>query len=333
MKCANCSTELRLGELFCGECGHPVPAAVTPASPMNMGVCPHCGAMRGPDDRFCGSCGQELRATSSPPRKIEATLPPAVASSNRGPIWIVGIGVGVCVVGVVIFALLPQFREEQVQTPSSQEGMPTATQQKELASSPPEELLSPPSAETTSSTEATGEPAEEGRVFSPVTQPLEGLPQSTGEDLIEEAIKGLSETSSAAEEKPRVPAAESEIVTRAAELPEEEPHPGKAAITVELVPGEGAENPDRSPEALHQYAERHVPEEQKVKVPLGRYRVITSTPLLSEPRTDADVITHLRPRMRVRVVGAAGNYLEVQSIKGRPPGYVLREDVVLVRRQ
>jgi hypothetical protein len=74
-------------------------------------------------------------------------------------------------------------------------------------------------------------------------------------------------------------------------------------------------------------------EPQEVEVPQGTYRVITPTPLRSEPRDDAPVVTQLKSGIRIKVVGAVGDYLEVTSTKGRAPGYVLKAYTTLVQRE
>jgi len=76
-----------------------------------------------------------------------------------------------------------------------------------------------------------------------------------------------------------------------------------------------------------------VSEPQETEVPSGIYRVITPTPLRSEPRDDAPVVTQLKSGIRIKVVGAVGDYLEVTSKKGRAPGYVLKAYTVLVQRE
>jgi hypothetical protein len=68
----------------------------------------------------------------------------------------------------------------------------------------------------------------------------------------------------------------------------------------------------------------------EVQAALGMYRTITATPLRSTPQADAAVVTELQSGIRVRIVGAEGNYLRVWSRQGRPPGYVHRRDVVFV---
>ncbi len=42
------------------------------------------------------------------------------------------------------------------------------------------------------------------------------------------------------------------------------------------------------------YAARSAPEKPTASIPLGMYRVMTSAPLLSEPRAEASVVTRLQ---------------------------------------
>ena len=82
----------------------------------------------------------------------------------------------------------------------------------------------------------------------------------------------------------------------------------------------------------------HVPEQPVIDTqkladihPLGIYKVISSTPLRSQPWMNAQVLSYLQPRMQVTVVGMRGEYLEVQSVEGRPSrGYVHWEDVAFM---
>jgi hypothetical protein len=43
-------------------------------------------------------------------------------------------------------------------------------------------------------------------------------------------------------------------------------------------------------------------------------------------------VIQLKSGIKIQVVGAVGDYLEVHSKKGRAPGYVLRDHAVLVQR-
>lgn len=76
MRCANCQTELSPGERFCGNCGRPVQAVVTPTPLSDTRTCPGCGAVNNAAQRFCGSCGQPL----STPSPVRTATPPTEKS-------------------------------------------------------------------------------------------------------------------------------------------------------------------------------------------------------------------------------------------------------------
>ena len=88
--------------------------------------------------------------------------------------------------------------------------------------------------------------------------------------------------------------------------------------------------PDGEFSSLAKNRLRALRKEKKAPVSLGVYTAVSRAPVRSEPRADADIVAHLRPGMKVRVVGQIGNYLEVRSKHGRAPGYVLQKDVALV---
>ncbi len=88
--------------------------------------------------------------------------------------------------------------------------------------------------------------------------------------------------------------------------------------------------PDGEFSSLAKNRLRALRKEKKAPVSLGVYTAVSRAPVRSEPRADADIVAHLRPGMKVRVVGQIGNYLEVRSKHGRTPGYVLQKDVALV---
>lgn len=59
-QCKQCGSALNAGDLFCGECGRPVPR-----EPQAPPPCPKCQTPFGPDDEFCGECG--FRRGGHPP--------------------------------------------------------------------------------------------------------------------------------------------------------------------------------------------------------------------------------------------------------------------------
>jgi hypothetical protein len=94
-------------------------------------------------------------------------------------------------------------------------------------------------------------------------------------------------------------------------------------------PSGNAPFPSQEPYA----ARATTPEPPQADIPAGTYRVTTLTPLRSEPYDDAPVVIQLKSGIKIQVVGAVGDYLEVHSTKGRAPGYVLRDHAVLVQRE
>jgi Bacterial SH3 domain len=64
----------------------------------------------------------------------------------------------------------------------------------------------------------------------------------------------------------------------------------------------------------------------------GVYEVIRATTVHEEPSTTARRVTEINKGTKINVVRAVGNWLEVRSKQGRPPGYVRLDDAILVSR-
>lgn len=65
---------------------------------------------------------------------------------------------------------------------------------------------------------------------------------------------------------------------------------------------------------------------------LGWYRVLNETPLFRNPYEKAEVILYLSPERLVSIVDVVdGRWLKVLSRLGNPPGYIRKEDAVLIR--
>jgi uncharacterized membrane-anchored protein YhcB (DUF1043 family) len=64
----------------------------------------------------------------------------------------------------------------------------------------------------------------------------------------------------------------------------------------------------------------------------GIYEVIRATTVREEPSTTGRRVTEINKGTKVTVVRSVGNWLEVRSKQGRPPGYVRLDDAVLVTR-
>jgi hypothetical protein len=64
----------------------------------------------------------------------------------------------------------------------------------------------------------------------------------------------------------------------------------------------------------------------------GVYEVIRATTVREEPSTTGRRVTEINKGTKITVVRTVGNWLEVRSKQGRPPGYVRLDDAVLVTR-
>jgi len=64
----------------------------------------------------------------------------------------------------------------------------------------------------------------------------------------------------------------------------------------------------------------------------GVYETTQATPVYENPSTTARVITQINRGTRINVVNSGGDWLEVRSKHGNPPGYVRSDDARLVTR-
>jgi uncharacterized coiled-coil protein SlyX len=62
----------------------------------------------------------------------------------------------------------------------------------------------------------------------------------------------------------------------------------------------------------------------------GRYEVIRNTPVYDQPSSSARQLASITRGTRVNVVGSQGDWLEVRSKRGNPPGFVRRDDAMYV---
>jgi hypothetical protein len=63
----------------------------------------------------------------------------------------------------------------------------------------------------------------------------------------------------------------------------------------------------------------------------GTYEIVRDTAVLEKPTVSAREVALIQPGTTVNVVGSQGEWLEIRSKHGKPPGYIRREDAV--RRQ
>jgi hypothetical protein len=59
----------------------------------------------------------------------------------------------------------------------------------------------------------------------------------------------------------------------------------------------------------------------------GQYEVLRDTALLEKPSTSSREVALVQRGMTVNVVASVGDWLEVRSKFGKPPGYIRRQDV------
>ncbi|HEY2991048.1 MAG TPA: SH3 domain-containing protein [Candidatus Binatia bacterium] len=65
----------------------------------------------------------------------------------------------------------------------------------------------------------------------------------------------------------------------------------------------------------------------------GTYEVIQDTAVLEKPSASAREVALLQKGMTVNVVGSQGDWLEVRSKRGNPPGFVRRDDTMFRQAQ
>ena len=61
------------------------------------------------------------------------------------------------------------------------------------------------------------------------------------------------------------------------------------------------------------------------------YETVRSTSVFEEPSASSRKLGSIPNGTKVRVVGSTGDWLEVRSKSGRPPGFIRQDDAVLMR--
>jgi Tfp pilus assembly protein FimV len=62
----------------------------------------------------------------------------------------------------------------------------------------------------------------------------------------------------------------------------------------------------------------------------GRYEVIRTTPVYERPSAASREVATISRGTRINVVGSQGDWLEVRSKRGNPPGFVRRDDAMFI---
>jgi cytoskeletal protein RodZ len=65
---------------------------------------------------------------------------------------------------------------------------------------------------------------------------------------------------------------------------------------------------------------------------VGLYETVRATTVFEEPNASSRVLTQVSRGTRVNVVGGSGEWLEVRSKHGNPPGFIRTDDAMLVGR-
>jgi hypothetical protein len=99
--------------------------------------------------------------------------------------------------------------------------------------------------------------------------------------------------------------------------------PGKSAATVGSPPPM-RENPGESA------ATEGMPPASAA--PAGIYETVRATTVYETPSASSRSVASIPQGTRVNVVSSAGNWLEVHSKSGKPPGFIRRGDAVFVER-
>ena len=64
----------------------------------------------------------------------------------------------------------------------------------------------------------------------------------------------------------------------------------------------------------------------------GIYETVRATTVFEQPSASSRSVASIPPGIRVNVVSSTGNWLEVRSKSGKPPGFIRRGDAVFVER-
>ncbi|MGH7845189.1 MAG: zinc-ribbon domain-containing protein [Candidatus Binatia bacterium] len=64
----------------------------------------------------------------------------------------------------------------------------------------------------------------------------------------------------------------------------------------------------------------------------GTYQTIRATTVFAGPSASSRIVANVGSGIQVNVVGSNGDWLEVRSKHGKPPGFIRRDDAVLIER-
>jgi len=94
-------------------------------------------------------------------------------------------------------------------------------------------------------------------------------------------------------------------------------------------PARGRRSADRSIDNSRRREIR--PTDQNASAQPRLYETVRNTAVFEEPSASSRKLSTIPSGIRVRVVGSTGDWLEVRSKEGRPPGFIRSDDAVLRR--
>lgn len=156
----------------------------------------------------------------------------------------------------------------------------------------------------------------------PLTEPeerdrqIQGLESQVAQltKELEESSKRLAEMQIRLEEKTRALSAAQEKLQGTRRETE------RSAVTLPRAADKAAPRPGESPPS---------PVRRRPSEP-GRYEVVRTTFVFEEPSQTSRQVATIRRGTKVTVVGSVGEWLEVRSKQGNPPGFIRRDDAMFV---
>jgi hypothetical protein len=145
-------------------------------------------------------------------------------------------------------------------------------------------------------------------------EPVENSPMSVPQSQSPEPPPSASPESS--EQRPNV-------VSRPRPNTESEPSPRKAPLQTDEQQSKGNARSAKVPASA--------PTSRRASA-AGAYETRDSTPLFESPSSSSRVVANIPPGTRVEVVSSKGDWLEVHSRRGNPPGFIRRQDAKFLEK-
>ncbi len=275
---------------FCASCGKSIPSGVQ--------FCPECGAIVAKS----GASRDRLDRPFDVP--AEMAPPPGGPPERRGPGALLALVpvIVILLIAVMVYLLWPSGSSQTIPVPGEPAPTPMAVAE------------APTAKPTTKAAVPTVAPVAVPTSEPPAEPPPP--PARESEPRREEARPGPSDP-----DEPPPPIERPRGSVRQDE-PERHAPPDESL--------------DREPTTTTRPAPRDVEpsrprdrDEGRDELPRVRwYRMRFKAPLFAEASETGQIVTYLQPGTRIRVTGAANGFLKVESVTGKPPGYVSRDDAI-----